>query len=191
MTKRSYILIACLAWTLVTLGQQKEYPLFLKAASSWGSEIIPFPVAWAPRMTINGYEELRFAPDWSNPESPIFWSLVMGWSITSDHKISVTTIEENLKYYFDGLMKPNHWAKEFPDPIVSLDIIHTQESTGIYEGELDVFDGFHTGKNITLRIQAVQEFHPNKNITYVLIRFSPQHFDHQVWDNLKSIVVKQ
>lgn len=122
---------------------------------------------------------------WSDSESADFWSLVMGWRITSDHKLGVQEIEDNLRYYFTGLMKPNHWAAQFPDPVIAL----KEDDQDTFEGSMDVFDGFHTGKQITLNLRATQTYDLKSKRFFILIRMSPKPIDHEIWQRLNTIKV--
>ncbi len=88
----------------------------LKAPETWGKEIIVFPIDWAPKMTVKGYEELRFAPEWSKAKHNNFWTLVMAWKVNTTAEISLDELHVNLESYYDGLMTPNHWSQEFPEP---------------------------------------------------------------------------
>ncbi|RMB63421.1 hypothetical protein EAX61_03255 [Dokdonia sinensis] len=170
--------------------QEESHPSFLKADNDWSSEIIVLPVDWAPGMTVTGYEELLFAPGWSDPKSDCFWSLVMGWKLEARESLDTRLISENLKYYYDGLMKPNHWATEFPDPIVYLDMLSKDDFTTTYTGKLVVFDGFHTGKIIELNIRARQQFDKDSEQTFIIIQFSTQSLEHTIWKELGSVVLK-
>lgn len=190
MKYRCYFLIALLALTIKVAGQDEQYPSFLNADSSWGSEIIVFPIDWAPGMTIKGYEELRFVPDWSNPASAGFWSLIMGWNVAATQPLDAKEIQENLYHYFDGLMKPNHWATEFPAPVVELDLIHHNGERFTYEGVINVFDGFHTGKQLQLNLRAIQKYDATIGRTYIMIRFSASPFTAPIWAELEKITLK-
>jgi hypothetical protein len=172
---------------LYVSAQQAEALSILKAEENWGKEIIQFPVDWAPGMTLNGFEELRFAPGWADPESEQFWTLVMAWSVASDAPLSTKDITHNLERYFTGLMIPNHWATQFPDPVLILKNHKNNEESADLTGKMKFFDGFHTGKMISANIKAEQFFCEDKQRTYVLLRFSPKTYDHPVWDALQGI----
>lgn len=174
-----------------TTGQEQHFASFIDGDPSWSSEFIPFPITWAPEMTIAGYEELRFSPDWSDQKSTGFWSLCMGWNITSNHLLEETEIIHNLTAYYKGLMKPNHWATEFPDPVITLHAVAITEEVRTYRGGLHVFDGFHTGKMITLYIKATQVYHKADSKTFIIITFSPQPFDHKIWQELGRFTRKE
>ncbi|MDB9755269.1 hypothetical protein OAB20_03130 [Winogradskyella sp.] len=73
------MLLLFLNITFTAVAQESIKVFFVKADSTWSKEIIPFPVGWLPKLTIIGFEELRFAPNWSHPKYEEFWSLIMVW----------------------------------------------------------------------------------------------------------------
>ena len=56
--------------TLTTYGQ--EHKTILEAPTDWKSEIILFPLSFAPDIDLTGYEDLRFTPNWNKPNSSEF-----------------------------------------------------------------------------------------------------------------------
>ncbi|MEM6517453.1 MAG: hypothetical protein AAF688_14825 [Bacteroidota bacterium] len=162
----------------------------VKANSSWPREMIEFPVEWAPKMNINGYEELRFSPNWSKADNYQFWTLVMAWEIESKDALAIDRLTENLTAYFDGLMIPNHWAETFPKPKFKL-IEVDEDKKSKAKGTLTVFDGFHTGKMIKLNIEMIQSFINSEESAIVVFYISPKPFEHFIWNELKSIKIKK
>ncbi|WP_411767568.1 hypothetical protein [Winogradskyella sp. A3E31] len=182
-----YIIILQLLNGFMAVGQEDKGLHILVADSTWGKEIIPFPIDWAPKVTLSGFEELRFAPNWSKPESDTFWSLVMAWKVDMDEPLSSKDVGVNIKGYFDGLMKPNHWATKFPDPEVSLLETDTELS---YTGSMKLFDGFYTGKVIQLNFEAKQFWCPRLKQSVLIIWCSPQERSHKIWQKLKEVYVQ-
>ena len=154
----------------------------IAADKNWGQEIIAFPMDWAPEMSLQGYEELRFAPQRSNPEHEQFWSLLMAWKVDATAPLSIEIIEQNFYHYFDALMKPNHWAQDFPAPTLSFQTIETNH----YTGRIQLFDGFYTGTVITLNLEGSQHFCTVQEKTIVLFRISPQSFESDIWQTMRS-----
>jgi len=180
-------LVLALSLGMSLRAQDLQDKAILIADESYGKEIILLPVEWAPNMTIEGFEELRFSPGWNDTESPEFWSYVLSWDVKASDPLTSNELEINLEQYFDGLMKPNHWAKEFAEPAVKLMHAGTTPDSYNYTGKMRYFDGFHTGKVITTNIMAVQFFCMKTQRTIVVFRISPQSYDHPVWDRLKAI----
>jgi len=176
-----------LLFTAIGLGQEQDLKI-LKADSLWGKEIIKFPVDWAPGMTLNGFEVLRFSPEWNNPGSPQFWSLVLAWKVKVDTLLTLKEIKHNLERYFDGLMKPNHWATEFSGPEVTLAFSKTEKSK-LLVGKMKIFDGFHTGKTIVINMLARQTYCNDEGKTIVVFRLSPKDYEHRIWEELKAITL--
>ncbi|MAM28919.1 MAG: hypothetical protein CMC13_07830 [Flavobacteriaceae bacterium] len=179
-----------LLWNAATIiAQETAPPAILKADSNWEKEIIKFPIDWAPGMDLVGYEELRFAPNWKNPDHEQFWTLAIAYKVQTPEPLSLSRIEQNFEAYFNGLMQPNHWAQHFPDPVFKL-VSVGHSALPQYQGKLKVFDGFHTGKMITINVQALQRYYPEKNQAVVVFYLSPKNYDHSVWREIKSIGIE-
>lgn len=191
MTLKTYIAYASfLSLTLFTTtisAQSLKDASIVKADTTWGKEIIKFPVEWAPAMTLEGFEELRFSPGWSDKDSNQFWTYVLAWNVTATTSLTAAEIEHNLEAYFDGLMKPNHWARNFPEPLVHIAKTNNTANGVQYQGKMKYFDGFHTGKMITTNIMAEQIFCTTTQKTIVVFRISPKEFDHEVWNDLATV----
>lgn len=182
---RRCILLLCLGlYATLATCQDTNTSDILTADPSWGKEIIKFPIAWAPNLTLEGVEELRFSPHWSDPKNEQFWSLVMAWEVNASKPLSITTMETQLEAYFDGLMKPNHWANTFPRPLV---LLTSKTASGTFTGKLKFFDGFHTGKLMTVHIKGEQHFCKRTQKTTIVFRFSPKEFKHAIWDALGAV----
>ena len=167
-------------------SQKKKDSIIFKNSKNWNREIIKFPIDWAPKLKLTGFEELLFAPNWKDSKSDDFWSLLIGWKVNTSSSLSLKVIENNLHGYFDGLMKPNHWAKEFPAPI-----IHLRKNKDGFYGTMVFFDGFHTGKLMMVNILGEQKFHKKYNKSIITFRLSPKKFKHKIWQSLTDIKIKR
>lgn len=167
-------------------SQEKKDLVIFENSKKWKNEIIKFPIEWAPNIKLNGFEELLFSPNWNDSKSNDFWSLVLGWKINSTQPLAINDIEYNLINYFDGLMKPNHWAEKFPEPIVKL-----KKNKNGFNGTMRFFDGFHTGKLITVNILGQQHFNRKLKKSIVVFRLSPKNYQHKIWESLNSFYIKR
>ncbi|MCH2489044.1 MAG: hypothetical protein MK211_02730 [Flavobacteriales bacterium] len=186
MRNRIVFLLLLISNSVRLLGQEAP-PTLVKIDDSWGREIIAFPIDWAPKVALSGYEELRFAPGWDQEAHPNFWSMVIVWNVTQQKLLTVSAIATNMKDYFDGLMKPNHWATDFPEPSIQLETISEENTEMTFMGTLRFFDGFHTGKLITVQLQGSQHFCADTDRSLVLFRMSPQTPEHDIWTTLNAI----
>ncbi|WP_456438278.1 serine hydrolase [Psychroserpens sp.] len=162
----------------------------LNADDTWGKEIITFPIEWAPKMTVKGYEDLRFAPEWSKAKHKEFWSLVMAWKVVTTTEISLDELQVNLESYYDGLMTPNHWSEEFPKPKLKLFALTKNETGTNFKGKITIFDGFHTGKVITLNILGEQQLCEKTGNSIIIFKFSPKAYSEPIWKQLNKINLK-
>lgn len=162
--------------------QQKEKLSIFKNTKNWKREIIKFPIDWAPDLKVVGFEELLFSPEWSTPKNNQFWSLVIGWKINAESFLTLKEIKYNLKNYFDGLMKPNHWAVSFPNPKIHL----ISNSNNKFTGQMKFFDGFHTGKTVTVNILIEQYLCRKQHKAIIVFRVSPKSFQHNIWKDLNG-----
>lgn len=185
MKKTILILILTFPFFL-SLSQEKEELSIFKNSKNWKREIIKFPIDWAPKLNISGFEELLFTPKWSDSKNDDFWSLIIGWKIDATSSLTIKDIEYNLKGYFDGLMKPNHWATKFPEPEV-----HLKRGKNGFSGKMTFFDGFHTGKTTTVNIQGSQQLFKNLKKSIISFRLPPKDYQHKIWKELKKIKLQK
>ena len=181
MKKTTLFLILFFQFFL-SFSQGKEGLSIFKNSENWKQEIIKFPIIWAPKLKVSGFEELLFTPKWSDSTNDDFWSLIIGWKISAISSLTIKNIEYNLKSYFDGLMKPNHWAVKFSEPE-----IHFKRDQNGFSGKMTFFDGFHTGKIITVNILVNQHFFKKSQKSIIIFRLSPKSFQHKVWKKLQKI----
>lgn len=173
---------------VVTAQDEIQFPI-VKADSTWSTEIIPFPIEWAPKIKYIGFEELRFAPHWNDTNHQEFWTLVMAWQVETKIKIPLKDLQFNLNHYFTELMKPNHWAQEFPDPILLLNDLEVNNKSMAFKGNITFFDGFHTGKVMTVNILGNQILCDATGKSFVIFRLSPKAYNDPIWDELNAITL--
>lgn len=183
------IVLFLLGLSITVIAQNKTQTSIVKADSTWRTEIIPFPIDWLPKLTIKGFEELRFAPNWDKVENDQFWTLAMAWQVETKKEIPLEDLQFNLHHYFDDLMHPNHWAQEFPDPTLVLIDLETTENGMNFKGKLTFFDGFHTGKVISINILGCQKLCEASGKTVILFRMSPKDYKATIWDELNLITI--
>ena len=165
--------------TLTTYGQ--EHKTILEAPTDWKSEIILFPLSFAPGIDLTGYEDLRFTPNWNKPNSSEFWSYMFVWYVDKDEAMSKDRLTMFINRYYDGLMNIKSQNLEPTDTTLEV-------SDHGYAGVARVYDNFFTKSymNFNITITVV-----DCNATKQLIRFhiSPKPFEDEVWSRLQEVKI--
>jgi hypothetical protein len=72
--------------------------------AGWRSEVIPFPLEFAPSITHRGLEDLRFPPGMFDPSSPDYWSYTFAWHTDDAAELDAGALGRELTAYFAGLI---------------------------------------------------------------------------------------
>ena len=186
---RKIIIISLLLnCSISTFGQKNEEVNLIQVDSTWGKEIIQVPFWFAPEINYKGYEDIRFAKGWEKINSAGFWTLVFAWNINLKNKPTAKFFEDNLKLYFDGLMKVVNEDSLLIIPKTKVFFKEEKQRNGIttFTGTLETYDAFTTKKIITLNA-TIESYYCEKTKTYIpLFRFSPRDFKHTSWDVLNQ-----
>ena len=174
------ILIAALPFLpLISNAQQKPEESILLAPDDWRSERIEFPLSFAPDLPLKGYEDVRFAPGWGEPDNEEFWTYAFVWVLEEDISFEQEDLETYLEAYYDGLMKV----------VADLDDTGSKVSlkkiTNGFEGSVTTIDGFFTKGTIHLNISVQQD------TNHWLFKLSPQPIEHPVWAGLQAITIAE
>jgi hypothetical protein len=71
--------------------------------AGWRSEIIPFPLDFAPSLAHRGKEELRFPPGFFDPAAGDYWSYAFVWRLDDVAQLDAAALGAELTTYFRGL----------------------------------------------------------------------------------------
>ncbi len=119
----------------------------------WRTEVIPFPLAFAPTLALAGVEELRFPPGFLEPGAPGFWSYAFAWRLDRPARLSAPGLAEALVTYFRGLTVAVDEAERIADTAA---ITATARTLPAGDLALDVttYDAFKTGALVHLTGRA-------------------------------------
>lgn len=183
-----FIFIVCCS--LATFAQEKEDLNLFETDSTWFKEVIKFPIGFAQNIQFEGFEDLRFPPGWSKQDSPEFWSYIWAWSLNDIKSLSETEIETNIQYYFNGLLGigPDSQGENKAHNTNAV-FVKKENSSGHlqYVGKVKTFDTRYTKKPMTLYVMVDSYYCEKENKTIIHFRFSPQTFEHDVWNTLNSV----
>lgn len=117
--------------------------------AGWKSEIIPFPLDFAPTIQHTGIEELRFPPGFFDPAAGDYWSYAFVWRTTDAAALDAAALGNELQLYFRGLITAVDEKKQQVKDKAA--IVASATGTGPrFELTAHVFDAFKTGQAIDL-----------------------------------------
>lgn len=183
MLKKSIsLIILLLTFSFISFGQENE--TVLSAPENWQSEIIPFPLGFAQEIDLVGFEDLRFAPKWSDSTNQNFWTYMFVWYVEKSSSMTETKLTEYFNMYYDGLMGIDHNNKLDTAKANQLDktlclFIKTNEG---FVGKMKTYDRFFTKDYITLNIKVEESFCAKTNKQIIRCDISPKPFKDKAWD---------
>jgi hypothetical protein len=191
MYKKSvFVLILFTISSLLIYGQEEES--ILSAPENWQSEIIHFPLGFAPAIDFVGFEDLKFAPQWSDSTSQNFWSYTFAWYIEKYSAMTESKLTESFNFYYDGLMGIDDKNQRDTTNSNQLDktlCLFVKTSEG-FTGKMRVYDAFFTKDYMTLNIKIRESFCSKTNKQIILCDISPKAFDHDVWGLFDDVTLK-
>lgn len=149
MPKHSILLLVVfLAYFYIATAQEHPVKSVLKAPDNWQTEVLTFPLSFAPEIPYSGFEDLRFVPGWSDRDSDQFWAYMFVWVVDQSALLTSDSLTENVNQYYDGLMRIERRNAE-----EGLDISHTQseftKTDGGFQGKVHTWDAFFTKADMT------------------------------------------
>ena len=177
--------------TFLTQAQQEEETAFiLEGPSDWRKEILSLPLDFAPSLKYNGTEYVLFAKGWSKEKAPDFWTYSFAWDLYDSPAINEESLTNDLKAYFDGLMKVVAGDKIPKDKITpTLVNLKSSDKGASYQGQIQIFDAFFLKEQITLNLRVIPTYCKVDERYVVYFQFSPQAFTHELWATMKTIKI--
>jgi hypothetical protein len=158
----------------------------LEPPAGWETEIIPFPMPFAPAIALQGYEELAFAPGWRDSTSANLWSIVYVWSIEAKGELTTEQLARYLELYYDGLGDvEQHTDRGAQRTRCTL----TSTADGL-AGEIHLFDSFVFKRMMVLNITVTQAHCTATDKQLVRFHISPKGPKDPIWKLLESVKVK-
>jgi len=184
-----FFILALSIFNLPVFGQTIE--TILSAPDDWNSEIIPFPLGFAPEIDFVGFEDIRFAPGWSDSNSEEFWTYHFTWFIEKSDPMTEDALTEIFNQYFDGLMRLVLEEEADSENINELDktislFIKTDEG---FSGKMRVFDSFFTKDYIMLHVKVREKTCEESNKQMISFDISPKGFDDEIWKIFANVEI--
>ena len=174
------------------MSKAQEQETVLNARDSWQSEIIPFPLGFAPEIDLVGFEDLRFAPKWSDATNENFWTYAFVWYVEKGNPVTEALLTQYFNSYYDGLMKIEFLNRMDTSKLHQVD--HTNflfvKSNEGFEGKMRVYDNFFAKDYMTLNIKVRESICPKTNKQIIRCDISKQPFEHNVWRLFEDVLLK-
>lgn len=157
----------------------------------WTTEKFPLPPAFAPSITYKGFEDIRFAPGWANPESDDYWTYAFVWYIDGQQNITDSIVNAHLQAYYTGLVASNtknniNKGKLIPAVASIKKITAAAGDAETYKGDINMQDYM----DLSLKQLVLHCTIHRKNCTgntVLLFLLSPKEETHTVWNSLNKL----
>ena len=121
--------------------------------AGWRSEVIPFPLEFAPTLQYAGVEELRFPPGFFDPGAATYWSYAFAWRFEQPARLAAPGLAAALVAYFRGLTVAVDEAKRIADTsAITADV--EPLPAGDFALTVTTYDAFETAAPVHLAGRA-------------------------------------
>ncbi|MCE7991566.1 MAG: hypothetical protein HEP71_06285 [Roseivirga sp.] len=184
--KKSLLLIALLFIVGLAYSQESKPETVLSAPDTWGPEIFSFPLDFAPSINYQGFEDIRFAPGWSDTTANDYFTYTFVWYLDNDPKITTNKLTDHVKAYFGGLMTAVSERDDLPAVTASF----AKQANGTYTGSVNTYDAFFKKKALALNI-ITETSHCIKSGKYVVwFKLSPKDLKAPLWKTFEAVKLK-
>jgi hypothetical protein len=188
--------IECVQWIKNKLDIFNPYTYVpdynLTIPAKWGVERFQFPIEFAPTIPFKGIEDVRFTPGWGDKNSGDYWSYCFLWWLNGNPQIDRSTLEEDLRMYYSGLVGRNIPVRKIPkDKLVP--IFATLKKINTAANDLETYSG--TVNMLDYLLQQPMILHAvihvrncaEKDHKVLFFEISPKPEGDPVWQTMNSI----
>jgi hypothetical protein len=181
--------VDCIHWIMKELR-----PYDLPVPDGWRGEQFPLPPDFAPKVTLQGLEDLRLTPGWGRAGAPDYWSAAALYWLHAAQKIDEAVLRDNIRAYYEGLVvtgagpvKHHIPADKIVPTVVQLKAVKPEAGdVSTYAGTIDMLDYMAMKPmRLNLMVHVIQCDNPNH--IPVLLQFSPKPYDDEIWYELRQI----
>ena len=154
----------------------------------WRYERMDLPLAFAPELEYEGFEELRFAPGMFEPDSDSYFSYVFAIRIEEALSADADFLRTFLERYYLGLCRSVAESRELEVDLSGFSVtVVPEDATSMrpIEATIEMVDAFGSGAPLTLAVEL--HTHAGPEHTEVLGLASPLPRDASVWDDLRAV----
>jgi hypothetical protein len=173
---------------------QTTSTLFQQSPEGWKTEVLPFPLHFAPDLGFKGVEELRFPPGMSKPVTETYLSYAFIWWLEGQPKLDAKRLEEVLLKYYKGLYLDESKKKDqkrvdgFSVTVRDEDALSVDGlSKTIYSAQVNWVDPFVTENDVRSTLRIEQWHCTEQGRTALLFLTSPRPAGSPAWQKLATV----
>jgi len=147
----------------------------------------PFPLPWAPSLNHKGFEDVAFAPDFDEVDSPDYHGYLFVWWLNEPDEISAPQLQADIVTYFRGLAEQRGRNNSFTPDLSKVTAQYTASSTvpaATFTGILTLYD--RRGQVISLHSE-VTTTHCGGGHEAVFFEMSREPRPAPFWNQLDSV----
>lgn len=169
------------------IAEVYEFPV----PEKWTTEKFPLPPSFAPSITYDGFEDIRFAPGWANPQSNEYWSYTFLWWVNGEKHVNDTILQNQMAAYFTGLVAANTKGKVITNKLIPAKTIIKQIAAA--PGDAATFKGSITMQDYMdvklspLTLNCIVHKKICNGHTALLFLLSPKSETDSVWHALNKL----
>jgi len=169
-------------------SNEKSSKNLLIVPENWRTEVLDFPIEFAPKLDYTGFENVCFAPGWGTKGSPEYFSCAFLWVVDENPKLSAKKLELEIETYFDGLMQVvSSSDQNTPIQIPKSKAFFEKVKDNYYVGKLLTYDAFTTKKELKLNFIVNTNYCGEEKKHHVFFKISPQDTEHPIWKKMNTI----
>ncbi len=196
--KNLFVVLLCVVCLRVvgqsTVAKQPATPSPFRFVTleGWREEKFPILIDFAPQIPYKGIEVVRFAPGWSEKQSPQYWSYIFLWWLEGSPQLDAGRLEKDLTAYYAGLVGRNITRRNIPpSKVVATKVAINQEDATltnqeVYRGTISMLD-YMAQNPITLNCLIQVTPCQTQDRVAVIVQISPQPPQATIWKDLATI----
>ena len=167
-----------------------------KPTPEWAGERIKLPPGFAPKLGLQGIEEILFAPGMFKADAKNFFTYVFLFALAPKPELTAEVLRKELLVYYVGLSKarmgnPKLDTSKFA---VKLQALKLQEASPkgalnakFYRAEVVWIEPFATKKFQTLHFELQTWQYKGSPFNYLFVCASPQKRSAPIWKTMRGI----
>ncbi|HEY6308734.1 MAG TPA: PDZ domain-containing protein [Candidatus Angelobacter sp.] len=170
-------------------------PFVYSVPGNWGMDPRwSFPLPWSPALPYHGVEDLAYAPNFADTNSPEYHSYLFFWWIEGTREFTAGQLQGDMLTYFRGLAEERGKNNGFAPDLSKVSAEYSADPQGreslggsparIFSGTVTIYDTH--GKTIKLNSEVVASACPGTGHTAVFFGMSLEPRTAPIWKKLDA-----